>query len=358
MSASKSTLVDVMLRLATGPQHLNNFLHIGHIGQAIQKLPLHLYMFRKLSLAWRAILDFLKYATQGPSRVLFMVRVAIAKWIASATHSCPLLGPPLPNGTSNVPPVEDPEDPPIIVSKMGLGFLAIPSLRPKTRTAKILSAVAGTVALGTTIAGLWAVYCRQRDARARRRYISTLLKQRVEDVGTEIRALELAPVRDCLEEQLEKRVRAPEVRDQEGKLLTPEVSEQVVLDYGKAVRNLVCLGKLEFGGVPTRTEANKLAVWRFLFRQCNIRNMNATNTKSCVTAALPLVFLPDPEDMAALMVKHSDQTSELLSAWRECFTRESPLRKLFYNPLDGKAWRQWAIHLFHLDDVEGLEFSK
>ena len=89
-----------------------------------------------------------------------------------------------------------------------------------------------------------------------------------------------------------------------------------------------------------------------------MRGVNATNTKSAVTAALPFVFLPDAEDMSAIMEKYSSSTSEALLAWRESFYSESALRKLFYNPLEGKAWKQWALHLFHLDSVEGLEFSK
>ncbi|AGO96555.1 putative replicase-associated protein [Thin paspalum asymptomatic virus] len=165
-------------------------------------------------------------------------------------------------------------------------------------------------------------------------------------------------IHDRMEEELTKLVIEPAEIDEDGKEVKPEVSQYLVRHHGKFVRALVTMAKNEFAGVPKPTEANQLAVWRFLYRQCDKRGVNPTDTQKSISAALPFVFLPSAYDQDQAITMNCDDAKEMLQRYADTFRYTTPLQKLVHNPLMGKHWVAWARSIFISDPETGLRFAK
>nr|UOF93208.1 RNA polymerase pre-readthrough protein [Maize mild mottle virus] len=165
-------------------------------------------------------------------------------------------------------------------------------------------------------------------------------------------------IRDRIDDLVHKEVIEEEELDDMGNTVRPEVVQYITKEHGKFVRNLVGAAKLEFGGVPKTTEANMLAVWRFLYRKCEKQKLNPCDAERAITAALPFVFIPSCYDESAAITRTSEETIEALRRYKEQFVETAPLRKLLCNPLSGKAWRAWARQVLYGDQETGLHFAK
>jgi len=153
-----------------------------------------------------------------------------------------------------------------------------------------------------------------------------------------------------LQDCLTKHILIPEITNEEGEITQKEQSTFLIKEFGPAVRNLVNLAKLEFGGIPKKTPANELTVWRFLVRKCEQQNMNPTDTRTAISMALPYVFMPCRTDVGRAAIQLDDESREICRRYRAQFVEETPLRRVFNNPLSGRAWRDWVRHLGGLDD--------
>lgn len=165
----------------------------------------------------------------------------------------------------------------------------------------------------------------------------------------------LAPV--ATENMVAEEVVVPAVLDAEGEVQTPEVRQTLVQAHGPFVARVVTAGKMKFGGVPKPTEANKLAVWRFVVNQCENRKLNPTQAKNVVSLAVPLVFIPDEDDLASISLCSSEITRRQL-ARKAAITHRSELDMLINSPLNGKRWINWVRSIVGLSDKEVLRFAK
>lgn len=141
-------------------------------------------------------------------------------------------------------------------------------------------------------------------------------------------------------------------------MLQPEVAQYIVKEHGKFVRHLVVAAKAEFAGTPKATEANQLAVWKFLYRLCEKRGLNTVDANKSLSAALPLVFIPGHFDRDMLVTMNSDDVAHALRERQDVFKKESALLKLLDNPLQGWAWKNWADSILFGDQATGLFFAK
>ncbi|APQ46236.1 replicase protein [Bermuda grass latent virus] len=187
---------------------------------------------------------------------------------------------------------------------------------------------------------------------------SDFLEQQYQDILKSMEEQKERATRERLEDCLTKEVLEPAQLAEDGTVLKQEVAQYLVHEHGKFVRALVCEAKMEFGGTPKTTEANQLAVWRFLYRTCDKRGLNPADAQRSITAALPFVFLPSAYDESAAIGRTSEETAEALRRYKSQFTQDTPLQKLVCNPLSGKAWRAWARNVFYGDQETGLHFSK
>nr|UHS72278.1 MAG: hypothetical protein 1 [Procedovirinae sp.] len=242
-----------------------------------------------------------------------------------------------------------------------------PQPQPKTRVAQSLSILrrvafwSGMIWLSYRAGKVGLQLCGAiKSARAANRDVHTsgFYEQQKHDVVAAIRESRRGPTHSRVEDGLEEQELAPEVKDKDGKIVQAKLSQFLVREHGRVVRDLVVLGKLEFGGVPSPTKANQLCVWRFLFKCCEKRGINPTDTKSAITAALPYVFLPDTEDVLARFDCFSEEARNCLAAYRAAYMNDTPLKDLVRNPLSGKRWRRWMVHTLIQAEEPGLEFTK
>jgi len=165
-------------------------------------------------------------------------------------------------------------------------------------------------------------------------------------------------IHDRMEDELTKIVIEPAEMDEDGKVLKTEVAQYLVKNHGRFVRSLVTMAKNEFAGVPKPTEANQLAVWRYLYRVCDKKGVNPSDTQKSISAALPFVFLPSAYDQDQAITMNCDDTKRVLERYADTFRHTTPLQKLVTNPLVGANWAAWARSIFISDPETGLRFAK
>lgn len=186
---------------------------------------------------------------------------------------------------------------------------------------------------------------------------TSFLQSEYEEVKSRMEELGREAIRDRMEDLILKDIITPEVVE-DGKVVQKEVSQYLIKHYGRFVRHLVAFAKVEFNGVPKNTEANMLAVWRFMYRVCEKRGLNTLDAQRALSSALPFVFLPSHYDQDMAITMNCEDTVQSLQRYKEAFMKASPLTKLLDNPLSGAAWKAWANSILYGDQDTGLHFAK
>nr|UEV87731.1 RNA polymerase pre-readthrough protein [Cocksfoot mild mosaic virus] len=225
----------------------------------------------------------------------------------------------------------------------------------------------GTVGAGLVLYGgyrllrlqwnLWKFQRRQdaiHDAKTR----TAFLEREYQEVKACMEEMGRVALRTRMEDCILKDVITPEEVDKDGKVVQKEVSQYIIRNYGKFVRQLVALAKVEFNGIPKNTEANQLAVWRFMYRCCEKRGLNALDANRALSSALPFVFLPSDYDQDMAITMNCEDTVETLKRYKDAFAQKSSLHRLLDNPLSGQAWKEWAKTVLYGDQATGLHFAK
>lgn len=199
---------------------------------------------------------------------------------------------------------------------------------------------------------------RRQDAIHAAKTRTAFLEQEYQEVKECMEEMGRQALRTRMEDCILKDVIVPEELDESGTVVTKEVSQFLMTHYGKFVRQLVAMAKVEFCGVPKNTEANQLAVWRFMYRCCEKRGLNILDTNRALSLALPFAFLPSQYDQNMAITMNCEDTVKTLQAYRDAFAQKSSLHRLLDNPLSGLAWREWARSVFYGDQSTGLHFAK
>ncbi|ABW74549.1 p41 [Cocksfoot mild mosaic virus] len=211
-----------------------------------------------------------------------------------------------------------------------------------------------------TLKFLWNMwkFQRRQDAIHSAKTRTQFLEKEYQEVRACMEEMGRAALRTRMEDCILKDVITPEEKDEEGNVVQKEVSQMIIKLYGKFVRQLVALAKVEFNGVPKNTEANQLAVWRFMYRCCEKRGLNALDANRALSSALPLVFLPSTYDHNMAITMTCEDTVQTLQRYRDAFAQKSSLHRLLDNPLSGQAWKEWANTILYGDQATGLHFAK
>jgi hypothetical protein len=204
---------------------------------------------------------------------------------------------------------------------------------------------------------MW-TFQRRQDAIHHAKTRTKFLEQEYQEVRECMEEMGRQALRTRMEDCILREVITPEEVDEAGTVVQKEVSQYIIKHYGKFVRQLVALAKVEFNGIPKNTEANQLAVWRFLYRCCEKRGLNALDSNRALSSALPFVFLPSHYDQDMAITMNCEDTVQALSKYRDAFARESSLHRLLDNPLSGQAWKDWAKSVMYGDQATGLHFAK
>lgn len=199
---------------------------------------------------------------------------------------------------------------------------------------------------------------RRQDAIHSAKTRTAFLEKEYQEVKACMEEMGRVALRTRMEDCILKDVITPEQVDESGNVVQKEVSQHIIKLYGKFVRQLVAMAKVEFNGVPKNTEANQLAVWRFMYRCCEKRGLNALDANRALASALPFVFLPSSYDHNMAVTMNCEDTVETLKRYKDAFAQKSSLHRLLDNPLSGQAWKEWANTILYGDQATGLHFAK
>jgi hypothetical protein len=255
------------------------------------------------------------------------------------------------NRTAPLPGIDSPWTPQIVANGIQLPL-------PRGVVVAATSAMAVYVAYKVFRVRMWAErWMKRNDEIVASKQRTDFLRAEYEEVQSAMEELGRRALKDRMEDLILKDVITPEIVE-EGKVVQKEVSQYLIKEYGRFVRHLVAFAKVEFNGIPKNTEANQLAVWRFMYRVCEKRGLNALDANRALSSALPFVFLPSHYDQDMAITMNCESTVQSLKRYKAAFAQASPLHKLLENPLSGAAWKEWANSILYGDQETGLHFAK
>nr|UZN89684.1 RNA polymerase pre-readthrough protein [Pelargonium flower break virus] len=127
---------------------------------------------------------------------------------------------------------------------------------------------------------------------------------------------------------------------------------------GRFVHRLVCDGKNHFGGTPSASRANELAVMKYLVGKCREHHLVVQHTREVCSLAMAAIFTPDHHEVNMVREMNSHAAYRRRVALADAARVHSWQQELLRSPLSWNAWgRAWWI-ANGLPDREPVRFTK
>nr|QBG64836.1 p28 auxiliary replication protein [Turnip crinkle virus] len=139
---------------------------------------------------------------------------------------------------------------------------------------------------------------------------------------------------------------------------TADIPRRRVRQKGRFAMHAVNAAKLHFCGVPKPTEANRLAVSKWLVQYCKERHVVTSHIRTIVNVALPRVFTPDAEDIQVVLDLHSVRAHNHRNALAEAGKVQKWWVNLAMHPLTGRSWNRAWRRLCRMPDDQALTFVR